>query len=182
MIRQRLSYQLVFIVWIFVLVGCGAPATPIPSTPTAGVGVPVRVRNWEVTIKNIRQPDNWSGNKTKDGYAFLAIDATFRNLDEAQETKVANNSVAIIEQGGQITPAAGWGIPDNSNIDAIEIGDQTKDPISLGINAGLGFVPSFGSKGNTLTVTYVFILTEASMSKPMKFQFQDIQIPTTLNN
>lgn len=30
MIRQRLSYQLVSIVWILILVGCGTPATPIP--------------------------------------------------------------------------------------------------------------------------------------------------------
>src|SRR5688572_11527205 len=94
---RRLLYLLVCIMWLFVSSGCIAPATPIPSTHTPGVGVPVSAGNWEVTIKNIRQPDNWSGNQPKSGYAFLVIDATFQNLDKSQETKVINDAVAIIE-------------------------------------------------------------------------------------
>jgi hypothetical protein len=167
--------------WLFVSSGCIAPATPIPSTHTPGVGVPVSAGNWEVTIKNIRQPDNWSGNQPKSGYAFLVIDATFQNLDKSQETKVMNDAVAIIENEGQITRPAGWGIPDNSNIDMIEIGDSKKDPTALGVTGGMGFVPSFSSKENTLTATYVFIFTEDFITNPLKFQFQDVHIPITLS-
>lgn len=157
------------------LLGCGT------ATSTPGIGVPVSAGSWEVTISDVHQADEWSGNKPKSGYVLLVLDATFRNLDSAQATRIVGNAIAVIESDGQIIDALGWGIPENSNIDIIEIGDLKQSPSDAGITGGLGFVPAFESQGDTLKATYVFVLTEDAIAKPLKFQFQEVQIPFTVS-
>ena len=169
------------LVLLFLLVGCSSAAPAATATSTPGIGVPVSAGKWEVTISNVHKANEWSGNKPKSGYVLLVLDATFHNLDSTQTTRIIGKAIAIIENDGQITDALGWGIPDNSNIDIMEIGDSKQSPSEAGITGGLGFVPAFESKGDTLKATYVFILTEDAIVKPLKFQFQDVQIPFTLS-
>jgi hypothetical protein len=179
MMRRQLLH--LWIVWGLFLAGCSAPAMSAASTPTPGIGVPVRAGDWEVTLNNISQPDQWSNMTPKSGYVLLALEASFHNLDAARETRVANDAVEITENDGQMTQPAGWSLQDNSNIDMIEVGELKKDPAAFGVTGGFGFVPTFTSKEDILTATYVFVFPEDSLAKPLKFQFEEVSIPIELN-
>lgn len=152
MIRQRLAYQLVSIVWLFILVGCGAPATPIPSTPTPGVGVPVKSENWEITMTGVREVKSYGNATPKNDYAFLVIDVKIRTLSP-ENIAISTEMATIFDETG-LTQKADGGNLSNECIGCLSMMK----------------IPDVGQAN----VNFVFILPAAKIQESFKFQFEDV--------
>jgi len=186
--KKSLPMISVGLIFLF-LVGCNA-STP---TPTPGIGVNVRGGGWEVKIAEAHQETelkvgsgfNEKSWTAKEGYAFLVVDVTFRQLDSSSTTpapvsdnpsetptsslfdtnSISTNQVALLDQEGTIVTSAG----------AIFANGQ------MGDVCGDCSVTLFTGEGD-LEVSLVFILKKDSISgKVFKFQFREVPlIPFTV--
>ena len=169
--QKRLWLLITMTLFGLLLVGCGAPTSTSQSATaiaTPGIGVPVAGGRWQVTVTDARREYKWSDYTPKSGFAFLVTDITFQNLDTTQETLIATKEVAVITEAGEVIIAGGFAIPANSHIDTMN-GKEAPN-----ITSGTGFLPTLGSKEDSLSVTLVFPVPDNTINKVFKLQFQEV--------
>ncbi|OGO04163.1 MAG: hypothetical protein A2Y60_02975 [Chloroflexi bacterium RBG_13_54_9] len=163
------------------LVACSRVTVATP-TPTPGIGVPVTGGRWQVTIANAQKTTKWEGigHETKSGYAFLLVTVTFHNLDASLKTAVSTEGATIVTADGELKNIFGLETGDISNIESWNGAHITPESIK-GIRSS-GSLDTFMARKDTLSMTLVYVIsTEGIDSQVFTFQFQDIQIPFTLN-
>jgi formylglycine-generating enzyme required for sulfatase activity len=137
--------------------------TPSPTTPL--FGVPVTAYPWQVTIDDAHKetqliiPATETLYIPKSGYIYLVVDATFRNLDPAQQTNVSSEAVSVISEEGEKFVARGGG---------------REGVISIGSPDDQGCTFTSWAAGDELQSSFIFILREDDIDQVFKLQFQEV--------
>ena len=142
---------------MLLLSGCGGSAPASSSSP--GLGTPVSGGKWEVTITNARAEKQLMGSDgtrytPNSGFTFLVVDATFRNLDSSQETKITADSIAVMDRAGEVFKNVGSGF-------------------ALTYSLG-GAVTYSNDQSNSLKLGLVFSVKTANIDQAFNFQFMDV--------
>ena len=133
---------------------------PVSSTSN-GLDIPISNGKWEVTITNAREENqlfNSDGTRytPNSGYTFVIIDTTFQNLDPSQETKISADTIAVIDNTGEIFK---------------NIGSGFQNTYSIG-----GLNTYSNDQSNTMKFNLVFSVKKANINDVFKFQFMDLPL------
>ena len=148
---------------LFVLAGClcsllaGTSALLALSSPP-GMGVPVVAGDWEITVNSAHEEravldldgDVYTPNA---GYTFLAIDATLRNLDPSQATKVFDDDFVLIDAAGGTIESSGLGDSEEGQygFGSVSLSNDERDVLK---DVGIVFVVEKGKIGQTLKLQF----------------------------
>jgi hypothetical protein len=153
--------------------------TPTPTpTPAAGIRVPAKGTRWQVTLTGVQKTTKWQQYTNQTGFVFLLIDVTCINLDATQKTVFDTGEATVTDEDGKILSSSGFLIETSSNVDSINGKDWKWENSITNFACACQTMPCcrmmLGAKGNTLSLTQVFIVDEGASSKTLRFQFQDV--------
>ncbi|GAC1345301.1 MAG: hypothetical protein NVSMB27_07330 [Ktedonobacteraceae bacterium] len=140
-----------------------------PSTPTIGIGVPVRNGEWEVTIQRVHKETKVScilpGIQTttytpKSGFIFLVLDTTFQTMNSTEVAISTKDNTLLSENGTMITPSFLADLTPNGSQPAsyCQVGTLSK------------------SQTKVLKLGVAFTVKVASIGQVFKFQFQKLPL------
>ena len=154
------------------LVGCGAPATPLilpTPTPVLNMGTPVAGSRWEVTVKDAREEDKLVDSSSGgfhspqepmgEGDIYLVVEILLFDLDETQVPGVHLAGIAILDKEGQ-------------TFDLTGIGFEEEKFFFQDSFQGLYFIPD--SPGEEFIAFLAFVVKKDTVNQTFKLQFHDL--------
>ena len=161
-------------------------ATSIPSpTPTPlpelGLGIPNSGSKWQITLNRVRTADSltmqFGGKSTftpNEGFAFLILDVTIKNLDPTQAMEISQDNIAILDANNTIHTASGGGWGETSMcgcaiVFSQAVGAENISAVALAKDYFFfGFIPS------GQPISFVFVVSSEDLTNEWQLQFQNV--------